>query len=340
MILFIGSPEKQYYIDEAALGLNMEVKGTGVDPYHAFDITEAAKKYPGADTIVINIGMIPDPLPVLCTALEDVRQKTGASIILMDIGESENTTKVQYFRQHGYTRFINASDLTLVHNQVETALNREDTIQAPELDSIDLTGAEFRFISFAGTCHRIGTTSQAIQSALFLQSFYKQVNSGKRVAIVEKNSTGFVTTLAVEAGLDDAPYYRYRGIDFFPPTADADQLEQYGTVLFDCGCVRDSDFPRYLFNQSDRQIIVFGDKFGEGAGFAYSYGSDVKANIGYIGSFVPEYRKNDILDKFGRRRAEQVYFAPYQPSTFEFDSAQQEMYADLLRRRSRRRIFR
>lgn len=337
MILFIGNPEKQFYVDEAAGPLGMEVKGTGKDVYHASEITEAARTCPEADTIVVNIEMLTDPLREQSAVLESLRAATNASIILMDIGESENSMKVQYFRQRGFTRFIHSSDLSLAHEQTTAALHHESTVKAPKPDDIDLSNTEFRYLSFAGTCRRIGTTTQAIQSALFLQRFYKQVNSGKRVAVVEKNTTGFVTTMAAETNQDDAPYYRYRGVDFFPATAEAGQLESYGTVLFDCGYVGDPDFPRYLFNQSDRQIVVFGDKFGEGERFAFSYGADV---VSYVGTFIPEYRKNDILDQFGKKRAERVFFAPYQPSAFDFDASTQELYASLLSRQHRRRFRR
>lgn len=318
MILFIGDFERQYYIDEPAAELGQEIVNTGSNPYHVEEIIEPALK-DNYDHIVINLESMVDSAQTIYDVVNDVAHKTKANIVLMYIGCSLDSFGLSIFTRHGYTGVITSISVGEAKNQARRAFNELPSVARSESPSEDVyeSDGQTRVIAFAGTAHRIGTTTQCLQAIGFLQSIGRSVAyvgmDGYREAISE-----FHKLAAVE------PRFVYQDIEMY---SNFNFETHYDYVVVDCGCIREKNFNRYQFKNADLRIIVAGSKPGEGETLALKLHNNYETTT--VFSFVSDADVTGIRRKFEDTR---VYFSAYIPDPFELMQSSIALYAQALKK--------
>lgn len=358
MILFLGDYEHQYYIEEPARELGETIQGSGQNLYHADAVSDACMSHDGCSTIVINIEAMTDIPQDIGDALEAVREETGAVIVIIDIGASLSSSVIGYLYRRGFRNFITSSVMGVAKEQARQALRNEgttvDTGEAessrdddwlsdedydPDLEEDDNGQALFRtrkeaarIIAVAGCGHRLGTTTHAIQSAVFLETFHKHV------AYFEHNESGFVDALMDQKHLEfsnsDLGMTDFQTVHLIRNGFDFRTLEpkEYDSVILDCGSIYDPQFDKKAFLDSDVQIVVFGCKPGEGRDLAEAFAKSAVHSMFYICSSAPTDEQVEIMSGFGDC-ASHVFFAPYVPDPFEYEEDAAPMIARILKKR-------
>lgn len=317
MILFLGDADKQYYIEEAAAELREPIEGYGKNPYHLSEIVSLAnaKNY---SSVVVNLENVLDTPQEACEAL--LKLTTG-NVVIMFIGASAASMMIATLARHGFHNFITAISIGKAKDEARKALrnqgtrprySQEETLRVltaeEEAAAFDPDEAA-RIITVAGTTRRIGTTTQCAQMALFLSSF------GKKVVVIEANTTDFIGELAEENNLDfldtKTQHLRYMDVDFVK--APHTKLPQFDTFIYDCGSVKDKHFPANIFAMGETRFLVFGDAPGEGALYAIY---NPESYTRWVGSWIPDKRRNDYETAFGKEREPDLYFAPDTPDMF------------------------
>lgn len=117
-----------------------------------------------------------------------------------------------------------------------------------------------KIIIVAGSEHRVGTTSAAIQLANFL------ANQGKMVAYMEFNEHNHLKQI-IEAyrmkkeKVDDSSWYQLKGVDYFYQNGIL--MQQYDYLIFDLGVMCDDDLE--ILEQADYRILCGAGKCFERA---------------------------------------------------------------------------
>lgn len=355
MILFLGDYEHQYYLEEPAREMGEEIQGSGQNLYHADLISDAAMSHDGCDIVVINIEAMTDIPQDIGDALEALQEETGAVIVIMDIGASMDSSVIGYLHRRGFRNFITSSVMGVAKEQARQALqNLGTTVDAGSAEAgaednwLDQDAAEnpadegqelfrsrkssARIVTVAGCGRRVGATTHAVAASVFLSTFHKSC------VYIEHNKSGWVDSLADLYGLEfsrsSRGMYTFRDVDLIRDGFDFRDLEpqEYDYVLLDCGNIYSKSFDKKAFLDSDIQIVVFGVNPGEGYDLARAFSRSGVHSMYYICTAAPEDQHVDIMSSFGEAR-NHVFFAPYEPDMFAYESDAAPMYARILKKR-------
>ena len=171
-------------------------------------------------------------------------------------------------------------------------------------------------ISFCGTQGRIGTTTQAIQTALYLLS------KGVKACYIDVFDIGnIIAHYKVYGGVNNeqSGYLSYLGLDmFYKYNMPLVVAMGYEFIILDFGVFDIPKIQNYI--TSDIKVLVSGTKPMEMGHLFHFFGSiDIVEGINYIFSFAPESQHALILEQM-EILAKSTYFAPYTPSYFEKSS--------------------
>lgn len=332
MILFLGDMEKQYYIEEAAAEQREIIENYGKNPYHIMDVVQDANSK-GYSTVVVNVENLLDTPQ---EAYEGLQKLKAPNIVILFIGAAPTLPIIATLARHGYHNFITSVSIGRAKDEARLALQNKgirptysDDVARRMMSAEEEAAAfnpddSYRIITVAGTVHRIGTTTQCIQMALFLKSF------GKQPVVIESNLTDFIGELVEEYNLDylnpKTNHVQFMDVDFIQ--APHTKLPQFDTYIYDCGAISDEHFPKNIFSIGETRFLVFGDAPGEGSLHAI-YNPENYTR--WVGSFIPENRRNDYEIAFGKERKDNLYFAPYTPDLFSLYP--QTFYAQALKKK-------
>lgn len=314
-------------------------------------ISLAAMK--GCDFIIYDTRDYIDDPEVIAERIEKVKKANGAEpIVLADTGNTKNVI-IRACLARGIKLYINAgaattSDLKdqLIKNVTGLyAGGREDIKKIEEqIEKEKIKANSFKTIGIAGSQRRIGTTTQAIQMAKYIQSI------GYRVALVELNDNRYEnrqltrkekqqlsffekTRLMFEPEIDEPErgYIRYQGVDaYYKQELLTDILDAgYDFYVYDYGVYKSGGFNKTAFLRDDMQFFAVGANTAE-IDFAYEIATDIsyqKASL--IFSFTLEADRDEIKDLFTDIDAgDRCYFTEYTPNPYLLTDF--ELYEKLL----------
>ena len=202
----------------------------------------------------------------------------------------------------------------------------------------------FQTIGVMGTCHRMGTTTQAIQIAKYLKSkgykaCYVEMNGihypNMQLSRREKPEISFVekTKLTFDYNREDdhIGVVNIDGLDlYYKQDMLSEVLEQeYDFYVYDYGVYTDRDFNKASYLKDDIKVI----SAGAGA-VELDYTLNILQNISYdkallLFSFTSEQDREGLLlfmDDFGA--GQRCFFTDYTPNPFLL--ANQSLYDEML----------
>lgn len=196
----------------------------------------------------------------------------------------------------------------------EKEIVKQEIIQEHRsIEPIDYSRRRATTIAFAGAGYRIGTTTQAFQTAYYLQSLLKSV------AVLDMQEHSLVSKLnGVHAGIEQIKKSQYRiyGIDYFlNPLLLASLKNNYDFVLLDYGNFAEiADVTAFI--EKDIHILVCGCKAWEEKDLQDSFSFD-SGQTKYLFSFASKQKEPFILAQMDDL-APRTYFAQYTPDAEKY----------------------
>ena len=332
MILFVGTQESGYYVPELT---GDEVRYTD-SVYHVSELQDSIlhQQY---QRIIIDIKNFTDSADEVAAALSRLQKAVTTRFIFFALGHSAKTTIVSALMQEGFVYFVFGPTINKAKEQLRACLNGYATVEPIEEENVEkketakpISDSGIKSIAVAGCCHRIGTTTQAIQICKYLLS------KGKNpcyITVCEDKAAAWRAPLGLEVTKDDEAYSRTRifNVDMYDDPNMIAKIKSlgYDYLVYDFGSIGDENFSTSQYLEKDIRIIVSGVKPGEIDGMRKVYDSLLSDSTYYIFSFVSDDTKDSILELQGKL-AEKTKFAIYAPDPFVFINKSINIYQDII----------
>ena len=234
------------------------------------------------------------------------------------------------------------TNASMLKNELTDALDGKTNIEAvfeqlPTEDQRDRKKTEIessfaasRTIAVAGSQHRIGTTTQALQIVKHL------ILEGHTVCYIQLNSSDYVQKVGefyTDAILnEETGLVTYQNLEmYYKQERIADILaKNYDYYIYDFGCISDKEFTLVQFLEKDIRIAVCGSKANE---LPYIQSVLELMNIStaeYIFSFTGEVDRKDILELMEDKQ-KHTFFSGYIPDPFSYNPSSKEIYSAIIK---------
>ena len=344
MVIFVGNELKGGFIKEVCSNPNIreEVRFIKPAPHIADLVNEillAAKG--GVSNIIYDTDEFMDDASVIADTIKSIYDGNGATPILLAPTTHINSEIISAALDKGINRFINSgasmsdqkSELIRCLTGFYEGNERADinAIKKAKEERAARIG-EFKTIGVMGTCHRIGTTTQAIQIAKFLKAkgykvCYVEMNNhlypNMQLSRKERPEITYVlkTKLAFDCEYEDDELGQItvEGIDMYYKEDKLSLVIEkgYDFFVYDYGIYTERDFNKASFLKDDIKLIVSGVNTVE-----LDYTLSIIQNISYdkagiILSFTADNDRDEILSLMEDFNAGgRCYFANYTPNPF------------------------
>ena len=300
-ILFIGSQEKGYFIDDVAKKLGLEVGYIGAHGHIKYQINNIIIEN-GTKYMVFDIEQYNDSAEEIAKVILQIKNCNNAKPIIFASGYYASSTIVVELRQHGINEFILGTNLTDMKDQLEKCINVYYEINGlDELAIVPLAEVEeeikdnynFKTIGVAGANQRIGTTTQALHIVKYL--IYK----GYKACYIQSNSTRYVLSLPewYEVEVDDElGKVTLEGIDHFYKIDKLSDVKKlgYDYYVYDYGTYFDPNFNKMSFLEKDIRVFVLGYKPQEMENTYKLISSAFYIDVKYIFSFARHLEMDEL----------------------------------------------
>lgn len=321
MILFIGTEQRGYFLNETAAMKNMEIAYIGSSPSITEQLNEILERQ--MQYLVIDVEQYIDPAQELAAEIERIRRAKNCDVIIYAPGYNWESSVIRELRKYDIRFYVFASTQAEAKAEFERCLNgyyvdteaealiQEDEAMIPERARMA------RKIGITGVCQRMGTTTAAIQLVKHLQI------KGYKACYIELNLTGFVKKqLEYFAGTeedDSIGRVTYENVDMYYKQEFLQEVlrQDYDFFLFDYGAYSERGFNKTSFLEKDIRIFVAGSKAQE-----MRYTNEIMKNeyytdVYYLFNFISEKEKTDIME-FMEEKEERTFFTVYTPDQFEY----------------------
>ncbi len=274
----------------------------------------------GPAELVIDAEMIFVDDEVFIEWIASIKTAIMCEVIIIAEGyDREKSSLLMKLRDAGITKFITATNLGMMKEEYAACHEAEESEVMPILKAADaktVAGGELT-IAVAGCMNRIGTTTLALQLAKYFG--YR----GKRVAYLERNHTGYVSSVleAFECKHDEAlKKVTCMGVDLFYDLSLIKKIKQekYDVFIYDYGVVNDENVISIL--EQNEVVITCGIKgeelFSTTAALRKFYSNE---NILYCFNFVHKQTMESTRAMMGKK-AEKTHFLGYAPEGFHLEA--------------------
>lgn len=347
MILFIGKEQHTFPIREATGDKEC------VDVFDTIDINKimemgSRKQY---SHIVINVAAMINEADEITESILKLREITNSEIVIYARGYSPQTVIIQSLYLAGLRNFVLENTLTQEKEELKKCLSGyydenpiwfEDEYEKKIPDNSNIKEekdsgkselkSESKTIGISGCCHRIGTTTQALQICKYL------ITKGCKVCYIEMNESKFVQNLSETREEtdyeqdDEIGFIRYRGIDMFYIPEHLPQIKklEYEYFVYDFGCYSDKAFNKYNFLDKDINLFVCGIKPQEYRGTIRVLDETMeRKDCFYVFSFIDKERNPQTATEtlfFMEEKADKTVFAPFACDPFQYNMKSSSIY--------------
>lgn len=343
MILFVGEESTGYFVEEVAKSYQQTIQYTGF--IGSTDELIRGCLAEKADYIIIDLYNTVLECNEISYAISKARNTAGNSVfVVLAQGYSPRSDLVTACRNAGVTNFLLSTSPGVLKRDLEKILDGETINPSTSKDTEEKTlvpspenafvrnstinpGSESRTIAVAGILSRIGTTTQCFQILRYLQS------QGKTACYIEFNNTGFLSALIYYYSVvqnDDGSLNFLKMRLYRNGAVESMYQENFDYYIYDYGVLKDLDRRlKASFLEKSKKIIVCGDSATELAAMQDVMREYARSGVDYIFSFISEADQSCVLTQMDSQ-ADRVYFAPYTPDPFVFQSSSMGMYEKLL----------
>ena len=342
MILFVGEQDKGWFVPETAEKKNEKCEYSGF----VSSLEELSKRIlQGSFSAVIlhlpslvimdyqNIGKFCKNLMIA---------NGNIQIIVMAEGYNINSQIVQAAIAAGVRFFMLGINTSMLKNELIDALDGKTNIEAvfeqlPTEDQrdrkkneIESSFAASRTIAVAGSQHRIGTTTQALQIVKHL------ILEGHTACYIQLNSSDYVQKVGefyTDAILnEDAGLVTYQNLEmYYKQERIADILARnYDYYIYDFGCISDKKFTLVQFLEKDIRIAVCGSKANELPYIQSVLELMNTSTAEYIFSFTGEADRKDISELMEDKQ-KHTFFSGYISDPFSYNPSSKDIYSAIIK---------
>ena len=318
MILFVGDEDKTLFITETMPGEAIE--STGYIDLNAAKLVTTAKDY---SCIVIDVSMWSEKAEDITTVITSAASALRCKFIIYAAGINPGSIICQSLFKAGLNQIITATNLSKIKEEFLLFLNSDETAKptisnaAPVID----IAAKAKTIAVAGAQHRIGTTTLCFQLVKYLNS------KGYKAAYLEFNHSGYLANLQKIFGLQ-RDFFSFEGIDLLSADKINYALTEYDYVIYDWGCVADSEFNKFSFLEKGNKIIVCGAKANEIDYSTQALAEFRNDDVSFVYEFVAIQDQEDLKELMG---GVTTYFSPLVPDIFSVHLPMEILLTDILK---------
>lgn len=332
MVLFVGEQTVGYYVEEIA---KEEVVFTG-RVSHVLDMEKYIYER-GYSRIMIDLKQLVDDPEFIQSEMKRLQVGYPTSFIFFALGYTEKSELLTRLVEAGFYYFITEPLAGRAKEQLRVALIGHATVEGAEEaekkrreeEKTEYERLGLLSVAIAGCCHRIGTTTQAIQLCKYLQL------KNRKACYVNLTGSSIMPWKgsAAEMTKDDELLSRIRinNVDLYDDPKKIPQIKDHGYdyIVYDFGDVHEKVFSSVQFLEKDIRIVVGGIKPDETRGMREVYDSLISDSTYYIFSFVSDEKKKETLEAQGPL-ADKTSFAIYVPDPFEFITKAQNTYQNII----------
>lgn len=333
MILYIGKSHESFFIEDVG---NEFEEGIEVVS-HLIDIKDiltpaTSKPY---NHIVINLSSFVNDVTEICECYRKLKGFVTANIVIYARGYHPTNELIRGLYYAGNNNFILSTTLKAMKDECRKCFNGyyqmegvpfEETMTTDSKDSSSDLSTSTNLenirkaqkikvsIGVSGCCHRIGTTTQAVQLCKYINS------SGYKACYIEVNSSGYMKNLMELRGEDEYQYIpdigllRMHDVDMFidPEAISKIKKMDYDFWVYDYGSCGDADFNDVDFFEKNTKVFVCGIKPVEYEGTVKILQQTMpRKDCSYVFSFIDnESDRKDILLMM-EDKSDFTVFAPY-----------------------------
>lgn len=335
MILYIGSESNSYFVEEIAEKKGFEMAYVD-SKNHIQDQTAEILSFQNVEFMIFEISQYIDDSEIITKEIIRISKANNAKVIIFAPGYFLNSKIIVDLYRCGIYNFIVAVDLTGMKEQLILCLS--DYYQHNGIEELALISKEekeqevkfnenVRLIGIAGSCNRIGTTTQAFQIIKYLML------QGYKVAYIEMNNSHYIKDMknwyAIENEDTDIGSVTYNNIEhFYKMEKISDILKKdYDYLVYDYGAYMETGFNKTSFLEKDIKIFVLGSAPSE---MQHTY--DVIKNlfytdVYYIFNLISKAEQPEILEMMDDA-ADKTFFSMYTPDPYEYTT--NDIYQDII----------
>lgn len=309
---------------------------TGVTNLKKFAIQEL-KNLNNYQSIIIDVNSTKENEEEIIQSVVAIKSMYNIRIIILAIGYKEGNSLLAKLFSEGIYNFITGDNYLEQKEQFENCISKEgytykdsiryrNEVNVGKSDKI-IIKKEFRklkqfgSIAVAGTQSHIGTTTQSILIAMFLN------NLGFRTCYVGTNNNADVDSISLKSGaIKKDNLISYRGLDMYKNNIEA-MKEGYDFFIYDYGVIDTNSLENFL--AKDVKIVIAGTKQWEYEKLFNAISMLEKVpDINYIYNFASDEDKRDF--KSIKTITPLFYFSKYSPDPFSID-VNNEIYQKILK---------
>lgn len=345
MIICVSDQLRGGFVNEVAQrpDFNQEVKF--IEPKaHIKDIVDdiaLATAQGGCKFIIYDVDAFLDDAEVLINEIMLLRNANGAEPILIVPSLNATNRVVSCATDYNIKRFI-SSNSTMTDKKSELirsisgyydANGREELRQIEKAkEEKALKQSSFQTIGIMGVCHRIGTTTQAIQIVKYLQTkgykaCYVEMNEITYPNLALKRNHKAENSFVEKASIVFKPDFEdteigmitLQGVDmFYNQDRLADVLDKnYDFFVYDYGVYSDKGFKKDSYLKDNINLITTGFNIIEADYTFHIIDNQSYKKADMIFSFTPENDREDILSAISATDdTNRCHFADYTPDPF------------------------
>lgn len=316
MIIFIGSEEKGFFVEDVG---RVRLQEETVYVNQETDIKEQVNEilaYGRCSYMVFDIEQYHNSAQELTEEIRKLENTNNAEVVIFAPGYSGKSEIIMCLKAIGVKYFI--TDVTLAEqkdifekclngyyekNNLGAEFSADKEEKEKKEERVQFQG---RFIGVAGACHRIGTTTQAIQITKYL------ISKGFKACYIQLHTSDFwkeiyewynCSFIDMELGL-----IQFENVDIFYKQEKLHEvlLRDYDYFIYDFGVFTDPEFNKISFFEKHIQIIVAGFFPTEMSQTKRILENEFYKDVQYIFSFIEESEQKELMEELKGFR---IYFS-------------------------------
>lgn len=335
MIAFIGASDSRYIVSEILKNLDEEYDDLSGQMVRLDDLQSLllAKEY---SKIIVDLEFLGEEPQKIAALFRKLREVSTAEYIFIAKGYALDSVLIQSLRNAGFLKYVSAKTIGEQKEQLVDCLNGKDNAQELDRlqqlhhmddDPVQVKDGASKTVAFCGCQSRIGTTTQAIQFAKYLQFL------GLSVCYIEANDNHHIeeipTLYEIQYHDKTLSMIRFHDLDLYYNVFKIAEIyeKQYDVYIFDFGVFPKNNLLPFL--EKNLKVVVSGSKPWElDNSLQVLRELQDSKEIQYIFSFT-EREIRDELQKSMKEKQDNTFFCEYSPDMFSLCGLNKAMHMKL-----------
>lgn len=319
MIVYVGNEERGYFLLEMAA--KQEIHVEFVDSNSDINMqVNPILRYSECRHMIFDLEQYMNDYDEIARAIRSIQNVNGANAIILASGYLPRANIIVNLRNEGFCNFILGTETADIIDQLQKCMNgyyenNPELLQVAEksMPAVNVSN-NYKLIGIAGACHRMGTTTQAIQIVKYLQ------HKGYKACYIQMNNSSYLNCLkewmSVEVD-EKIGKILFQDMDlFYKKEYIYDILKLgYEFYVYDYGCYTDTDFNKTSFLEKDFRIFVCGSSAIEMDATLNLIQNIFYHDVTYIFNLVAVSEQDDLLEMM-EDKAQKTFFSEYTPDAF------------------------